>query len=282
MIARPSARLARSRPVRLLLLAGFAVAGLALAPRARADDSPPARPASPAPPAEEVAPEVAALRAAIRTNDLAKIATAHEAVLEAVKKAPQRYDLQLAAALGYVARADLLRIERHTGHVDSDTNSSYRDQQAEWGEAGAGYAEAALGLAKTKHERSEAHRVKGEATVHRISGPINGFRFGPVAKGEVEQALADEPENPEALRASGLMFLHNPPINGGDLDKAVETFTKVARLADSDVPHALLAQTWLKKGRPERAILEAKLALKQNPDNRLAKNVKARAEAGDE
>jgi uncharacterized protein HemY len=73
------------------------------------------------------------------------------------------------------------------------------------------------------------------------------------------------------------MYLNNPPINGGDLDKAVETFTLCAEQGgDRDVHHALLAQAWIKKRRPERARLEVLKALERNPRNRMALNIQSR------
>jgi tetratricopeptide (TPR) repeat protein len=221
---------------------------------------------------------VAALDEAIASNDVDAIAKAHEPLAKAEAERKNDYALKIATARGYLARADLLRVERHVGKVDSETNAAYRTKQAEWGEKGANVALEAVELAKDDAERSEAHRLAGECSVHRINGPIAGLRIGPVAKAQIEEALRLDPGNREAIRAQGLMFLHNPPINGGDLERAVETFKKVSEMKDGDWPRALLAQAWLKRGRPERARLEANRALAINPKNRLAQLIVVRVD----
>ncbi|MCB2154078.1 hypothetical protein KQI84_04280 [bacterium] len=222
---------------------------------------------------------IVVLDKAIFANDDAAIAAALTDVLNEVEQSPQDYDLRIAAARGYLARADLVRADRQMGDIESDEVGALRDRQAEWGEAGAAHASAAKKLAKNPKEKSEAYRLSGECTVHRINGPIAGMRFGPTAKSDIEYALTLDKENWEAHRALGLMYLNNPPINGGDLDKAVETFTTCAEKdGDRDVYHALLAQAWMKKKRPERARLEVAKALQKNENNRLALDIKTRLE----
>jgi hypothetical protein len=214
---------------------------------------------------------------AIFSNDDKAIQAALQQVLDALEGDSSSHALHITAAKGYLARADLLRVDRQTGSVPPAKVASMRDQQAAWGEAGAGHASKAKALARDKPEKSEAYRLAGECTVHRISGPISGIRHGPTAKSDIEFAVAQDPANWEAQRALGLMYLNNPPINGGDLDKAVETFTLCAEQGgDRDVHHALLAQAWIKKRRPERARLEVLKALERNPRNRMALNIQSR------
>jgi tetratricopeptide (TPR) repeat protein len=256
------------------LLAALAALSLAPAQKPPSEQPKPSAPVADARPARGRSSSadslIPALDKAIFSNNGEMIAQRHQPIAEAAAKQPDDYALKIAAAKGYLARADLLRVERHVGKVDADTNAKYREQQADWGRQGAALALEAVDLAADDAQRSEARRLVGECTVHQINGPIAGIRFGPVAKGQIEEALKLDPNNPEAMRAQGLMYLHNPPINGGDLNLAVETFKKVAETNDSDVPRALLAQAWLKRGRPERARLEATRALAFNPNNKLA------------
>ncbi|MEQ8819628.1 MAG: hypothetical protein RLY93_05240 [Sumerlaeia bacterium] len=219
------------------------------------------------------------LETAVRSSDDARIEKVHQDVLAAAEREANQYEWRILAAKGYLARADLLRVQRQMGKVSEEENSAMREQQAIWGKAGAEHAEAAKRLATTDQEKSEAYRLSGECTVHRINGPFAGMRYGPTAKSDIEYALEKNPENWEAHRAQGLMFLNNPPINGGDLDKALETFSECAENdGDRDAYHALLAQTWMKKDRPERARLEVQKALAGNPDNLLARLTKERLE----
>ncbi|MDK2970509.1 MAG: hypothetical protein PWP23_264 [Candidatus Sumerlaeota bacterium] len=221
---------------------------------------------------------IMALDDAIFTNEDAPILEALKAILQAVNAEPDSYALNIAAAKGYLARADLLRVDRQTGKVDKAREKAMRAQQALWGEKGAEHAEKAKRLATTKQEKSEAYRLCGECTVHRIDGPLSGMRYGPTAKSDIEFAVSQDSTNWQARRAQGLMFLNNPPINGGDLDKAVETFALCAKNDEqhADVHHAFLAQAWMKLKRPERAKLEVQKSLLKNPANRLANNIKAR------
>lgn len=224
--------------------------------------------------AAEVEALTKTLDQAVFKNDISAIKKAHQEVLKAVEKNQGNLKLQLAAAWGYIAQADLLRVDRHTGTVDSDTNKSYRARQAVLGESGNKHAAATLKLATTDAHKSEAHRLFAESTIHRISGPLTGLTYGPVAKQHVDQALKLDPNNVQAIRASGLMFLHNPPINGGDLDKAVKTFKRCAKTNNNDVHHALIAHAWYKQERYDRAMHEIDRALSLNKNNRLAANLK--------
>lgn len=224
--------------------------------------------------AAEVDQLTQALDQAISTNNIATIKKAHQEVLKAVNNNQDNLKLQFATASGYIAQADLLRIDRHTGNIDSDTDKSYRKRQAVLGKSGSEHAVAALKLASTDAQKSEAHRLFAESTIHRISGPLTGLTYGPIAKQHVDEALKLDPQNVQAIRSSGLMFLHNPPINGGDLDKAVKTFQQCVKLNNNDVHHALIAHAWYKQERYDRAQHEIARALLLNKNNRLANNLK--------
>ena len=119
------------------------------------------------------------------------------------------------------------------------------------------YAEKARKLARTNSERARAERLIGELYVHQIDGAIAGFLNGPKALSHIRNALGLDPEDPECNRAQGLMFLYNPPINGGDVDRAIETFRGcLEKVSDSDEYYVLLSLAFRKKEKLIRAEID--------------------------
>lgn len=195
-------------------------------------------------------------------------------ILARAEAQPDSYAAQLAAADSFVTRATLLRNERFVRELPSELNASYRSQQAEWGEAGIPYAERALELADSDAERAQAERALGELYAHRISGMISGIINGPRARSHIQRALELDADDLECQRAIGLMYLHNPPISGGDVPKAIETFSRSTEQApESDVYPVLLAMAHRKGGQPEQAGAAAREALRRNPHNRDAQRL---------
>lgn len=206
----------------------------------------------------------------------AKLAAVQERLLAECDREPKRYLIQLCVAESFLLRADLLRNDRKIRTLDSATNKEYRGKQVEWGEAGLPYAEAALRLARRPGEKAQAERVIGELYVHQISGPFSGLVNGPRALSHVRNALGLAPDDPECNRAIGLMYLYNPPINGGDVDLAIKTFRQCTRTdPESDVYQIYLSQAFRKKGSLIRAELAARKALRINPKNVDARHLVA-------
>lgn len=175
----------------------------------------------------------------------------------------------LAAAQLY--RADMLRNQRKIRDLDRSIYKDYRDQQRQYGQNGMTYAEKALSLAQSDVEKAQAERMIGELYAHQITGPISGIRFGSDALGHIQNALSLAPELVSARRAEGLMFLYNPPMNGGDVEKAVEVFEGcVQDEPENDALIMLLAQAYRKDEQNKKAIETAKKALEINPQNRDA------------
>ena len=103
------------------------------------------------------------------------------------------------------------------------------------------------------------------------SGMISGIRFGRRAKKHCEQALALAPDAPECKRALALMYLHNPPMFGGDVDKAIAVFEEAAAQdSDSDALRLLLALAHRKADEAEKARQAARHAVRVNPQNQPA------------
>jgi tetratricopeptide (TPR) repeat protein len=185
---------------------------------------------------------------------------------------PESFAAQLAAAEGYLAGANRLRNERKiVSKMPADQDAEYRAQQASWAEAALPLAERALALAKTDAERAQAERVLGELHAHRITGMVSGMINGPRARGHIHRALELEPDDPECQRAIGLMYLNNPPISGGDVPKAIETFSRCASQLPDERCLVLLSMAYRKHGEPERAREAARQALARNPESPEAK-----------
>ena len=209
--------------------------------------------------------------AAHKAFDNEAFATAHKRVVAVGDSHMDDFEAQQAAAESFRLWATRIRNERHTRPMDGETDEQLRREEAELATAGLAYAERAAELAKTDSETSRAHRAMGELYSHQITGMISGMRNGPKAKLHIEKALGLTPDDPECMRAIALMYLHNPPISGGDVPRAIETFsTCAARAPESDIYPVLLAMAYRKAKDPAKAREAASLALKLNPNNRDA------------
>jgi len=181
---------------------------------------------------------------------------------------PGDYSAQYAAAESFRLWATWLRNERNTLKLNSKEDKQRRVDQAAEATAGLPYAEKAVALARIDADSAQAHRVLGELYSHLISGMVSGIRNGPKAKLHINRGLALAPDNAECKRAIALMYLHNPPFNGGDVPRAVKTFTECSTLApNSDIYPVLLAMAYRKAKEPENALKAARKALELNPKN---------------
>lgn len=193
---------------------------------------------------------------------------------DAAAAATEDYAAQMAAAECYARRAAMNRNARHTQSLAKKEDKALRSEQEAWGEAGLVFALRALERAGTDKQRAQAHRVAGELYSHQITGMMSGMRNGPKAKRHIEDALKLMPDDPECKRAIGMMYLHNPPFNGGDVDKAVETFQACAK-ADpaNDRYPVLLSMAYRKREDKDLARTAARDALRINPKNADAKHL---------
>ncbi len=212
--------------------------------------------------------------AASKAFDTEAFASAHERVVALAGAHANDFETQQAAAESFLLWATRIRNERHTRPMDGKTDEQLQRDEAELAAAGLVYAERAVECAKTDSEISRAHRAMGELYSHQITGMVSGMRNGPKAKLHIEKALDLAPDDPECMRAIALMYLHNPPISGGDVPRAIETFSACAELApDSDIYPVLLAMAYQKAHEPAEAREAASHALELNPKNRDAQAI---------
>jgi tetratricopeptide (TPR) repeat protein len=170
-------------------------------------------------------------------------------LLAEARTQPDSYPAQLEPAEMLLSFANRLRNERKIrSGLSDDLDGEYRSQQAEWAEQALPLAERAVELARDDAERAQAERVLGELYAHRITGMISGMINGPRARRHIGRALELAPEDPECNRAIGLMYLHNPPISGGDVPKAIETFARCAEQIPDERCYVLLAMAYRKHG----------------------------------
>jgi len=191
---------------------------------------------------------------------------------DAALAAPESFETQLAAAEAYLVGADRLRNERKiVSDMPDAQDAEYREYQALWADEALPLAEHALELASSDAQRAQAERVIGELYAHKITGMISGMMNGPRARRHIGRALELAPDDPECNRAIGLMYLNNPPISGGDVPKAIETFSQCAETLPDDRCLLLLSMAYRKDDQPERARGAAEAALARNPDSQVAR-----------
>jgi len=209
-----------------------------------------------------------ALETARRSFDMKALEAVHETILKEAGEAPQDAARQLRAAEGYRLLANHWRHRRHILELPSKEEKDAEARQVALAKAGLPFAEAALRLADTDAARAQANRCAGELHAYQITGMVSGMRNGPKAKRYCDEAIRLAPTDAECRRAIGEMYLYNPPMNGGDAEKAVETFSALSGdAADSDVYPVLLAMAYRKKGDIPMARKAAHTALSRNPRN---------------
>lgn len=223
-------------------------------------------------PARAGDPLAASLEAARRAGDDAALAAVQQRLYQRALERAGSFDAQVAAAEACLARADRLRNERKLASLPDDVADAHREQQAAWADEGMPFAGRAAELAADDAERARAEQVLGELHAHKITGMLSGMWNGPRARGHLEKALALAPDDPHARRAIGLMYLFNPPISGGDVPRAIETFRDCAADLPGDERCAvLLGMAYRKHGEPARAAEAAREALRRNPESRDAR-----------
>lgn len=156
--------------------------------------------------------------------------------------------------------------------TNEDPEKRMKNKQLKLAKLGQVYAERALELASGDADIARAHRVLGELYSLQIKGMVSGMRNGPKAKKNIQKSLALVPDDSESLRSIGLMYLHNPPISGGDVPKAIETFSTCLASDTSSAQYALLlAMANKKKKKKDSARENAETARKLNPKNNNVK-----------
>ena len=173
-----------------------------------------------------------------------------------------------------------LRTRRQTHRLPGKEQKVLKQEQSTWSEQGLVFAERAATLAKTEEQQAAAHRVYGELFANSITGMVSGLKNGPRARTHMDEAIARTPKDPECQRAIGIMYLNNPPFNGGDVNKAIETFSECHTLVpDNDVYMVLLAMAYQKNKDWDQALEAVQSALEINPANPNAAALKTAIES---
>ena len=214
------------------------------------------------------------LNAAWIACDAAELASVQQELAADCAKRPQDFAVQIAMAECCLYRADLLRNRRKIEALESTEDKQLRANQEAFGKQGQPVAEQALALAKNKLDHARAERVLGELLAHQITGPVSGMTKGPEALQHISNAMLEAPEDVECQGSQGLMYLYNPPINGGDVEQAIKTFRgcidNAAPGTRTDHYYLYLAQAYLKQSKLLQARLAAQQALERNPLNHFA------------
>lgn len=228
--------------------------------------------------AEDAPVSLDAFRAARKAYDGAAMEAARKALIARAKTEIADFDAQWEAAECLRITGSELRTQRQAQRVTGKDAKELRKQQEEASSEGLVFGERALEIADTPARKAAAHRVCGELYANSISGMVSGMKNGPKAKKHMDEALAATPEDPECQRAIGIMYLNNPPFNGGDVEKAIATFGHCNEQApDNDDYLVLQAMAYLKNKDWENAGKAAGSALAVNPANPNAAALKEAA-----
>lgn len=207
-------------------------------------------------------------QAARRAFSEEEMAIARDALLLRAQDRQEVFAAQFDAAECLRITGSELRTRRQTHRLSGSDEKALKEQQGQWSSQGLIFAERALALAKTDVEIAAAHRVYGELFANSITGMLSGLKNGPKARNHMDEALARTPDDPECQRAIGIMYLNNPPFNGGDVERAIKTFSTChAGTPDNDTYVVLLAMAHEKNKDWEKALAAAKQALEINPAN---------------
>lgn len=231
-------------------------------------------------PAQENSATMAEVLEARRAGDEARLESLRTTLAESAGKERDSFQVQWDAAECFRISATDLRTRRQANNLEGKEAKEMKEQQAKWAAQGLVYGERALGLAKSEAEIAAAHRVVGELYANSITSMVAGFKNGPKARNHMDEAMKRTPEDPECQRAMGIMYLNNPPISGGDVPKAIETFSRCHELKPvNDEYMVMLAMAYQKDKQWDKALAAADEALVLNPANASAAALRARIAA---
>lgn len=234
-------------------------------------------------PAQENSITTAEVLAARKAGDEARMEALRTALAESAGKEKESFQVQWDAAECFRISATDLRTRRQANNLEGKEAKEMKEQQAKWAAQGLVYGERALALAKSEAEIAAAHRVVAELYANSITSMVGGFKNGPKARNHMDEAMKRTPEDPECQRAIGIMYLNNPPISGGDLPKAIETFSRCHELKpDNDEYMVMLAMAYQKDKQWDKALAAVDEAIVLNPANASAAALRARIAAKEE
>jgi tetratricopeptide (TPR) repeat protein len=234
-------------------------------------------------PAQEKTDSMAEVLAARQAHDDARMETLRASLAEQAGKEKDSYQIQWDAAECFRMSATDLRTRRQASNLEGKEAKELKQRQEVLAAQGLVYGERAVALAKSEVEIAAAHRVVGELYANSITSMVSGFKNGPKARNHMDEAMKRTPDDPECQRAIGIMYLNNPPISGGDVPKAIETFSRCHELKpDNDEYMVMLAMAYQKDKQWDKALEAAEKALALNPANTSAAALRARIAAKEE
>lgn len=132
-------------------------------------------------------------------------------------------------------------------------------------------------IARNDHS-ADAHALLGDLYGEKISGMFSGMKYGPQANAEVEKALQIDPHSATAYAVLGRKYLFSPPMFGGDINKAIDSFRK-ATVYDSQSyeDFVWLAIAYRKQGDTSNYQQAISRALELNPASAFAHRVSSGA-----
>ena len=220
------------------------------------------------PQAEEASPSLDSFREARTAYNEARMAATRDALMKRASEQSEDYDAQVEAAECLRITGSELRTQRQAQRVTGQEAKELKAQQENWSTQGIAFAERALALATTEERIARTHRIYGELYANSITGMVAGLRNGPKARNHMDEAMARTPNDPECQRAMGIMYLNNPPFNGGDVDRAIETFSRCHRsVPDNDSYMVLLTLAYKKNKDWSKAMEAAEATLRINSAN---------------
>ena len=222
-------------------------------------------------PAQENSASMADVLAARKAGDEARMEALRTALAESAGREKEVFQVQWDAAECFRISATELRTRRHANNLEGKEVKAAQ---------GLVYGERALALAKSEAEIATAHRVVGELYANSITSMVAGMKNGPKARNHLDEAMKRTPQDPECQRAIGIMYLNNPPFTGGDVPKAIETFSRCHELIpDNDEYMVMLAMAYQKDKQWDKAQETADQALTLNPANKNAAALRERIAA---
>ncbi len=221
-----------------------------------------------APQAEEAYSALDSFRDARRAYDGIRMAAIRNALMERASEERENYEAQIEAAECLRITGSELRTQRQAQRISGQEAKELKALQEDWSTQGMAFAERALALATTDERIARTHRVYGELYANSITGMVAGLRNGPKARNHMDEAMARTPKDPECMRAMGIMYLNNPPFNGGDVERAIETFSRCHTLVpDNDSYTVLLTLAYKKHKDWTKALEAAETTLRINAAN---------------
>jgi len=234
-------------------------------------------------PAQENTATAADVLAARKAGDEARMEALRTALAESAGKDKGSFQVQWDAAECFRISATDLRTRRQAHNLSGKEAKELKVKQEAWAAQGLAFGERALALAQTEAEIAAAHRVMGELYANSITSMVSGLKNGPKARKHIDEAMARTPKDPECQRAIGIMYLNNPPISGGNVPKAIETFSWChEQVPDNDEYMVMLAMAYQKDKQWDKALEAVDQALSINPANANAAALRARVVAKEE